>query len=170
MDYRQRSWTGLLAFGWGVLGVLVLLGQAVVRLAPQASEAFSMELGVTHWVLLAAWLPFMAYAEGWRGFHQRFSPRVVARAVKLAAKPTALRLLLAPAYCMSLLDAPRRRMIVSWTLVIGIVGLVLVVRQLGQPWRGLIDAGVVVGLGIGAASIAYHALRALRGEPPAVAV
>ena len=49
----------------------------------------------------------------------------------------------------------------------GIVTLVLLVRLAPQPWRGIIDAGVVLGLGIGSASILYFVVRALRDGPPA---
>ena len=34
------------------------------------------------------------------------------------------------------------------------------------PWRGLIDAGVVVGLGWGALSVVWFGGQALRGNPP----
>jgi len=33
------------------------------------------------------------------------------------------------------------------------------VRRLAQPWRGIIDAGVVVGLAWGVGSVVYYALR-----------
>jgi hypothetical protein len=39
---------------------------------------------------------------------------------------------------------------------------------MAQPWRGIVDAGVVVGLGIGTASIVWHAVRAMAGTPPPV--
>ena len=62
----------------------------------------------------------------------------------------------------------RRGLIVAWALVIGIVALVLLVRLAPQPWRGIIDAGVVLGLGIGSLSILFHTFRAWRdgAEPP----
>ncbi len=37
---------------WGLLGVSVLLGSAVVRLAPWALEALRMELAWYHWTLI----------------------------------------------------------------------------------------------------------------------
>lgn len=152
------------AAAWGIGGVLLLLVDAVARLAPRALEALRMELSVVQWGALAVWLVFMAYVEGWRGFHLKLAPRVVERAADLRDEPTALRGLLAPLYCMSLFAAPRREMAVSWGLVVGIVALVLVVRFLPQPWRGIVDAGVVVGLSIGAGSILAHAVRAARRQ------
>ncbi len=49
-----------------------------------------------------------------------------------------------------------------------IVTLVISVRQLAQPWRGIIDAGVVLGLALGVASLLYHFVRQLAGNTPAV--
>lgn len=154
---------GSFGAAWGVLGVLALLVSACVRMTPHALAALDAPLAAFHWVFLAGWVVFMAYTEGLRGFHRAFSPRVVARARALAEHPTPLRVALAPLYCMSLFDAEPRRMWISRTLVVGIVLLVVLVRQLDQPWRGLLDAGVIVGLGLGTASVVWHAARALNG-------
>ncbi len=154
---------GRLAAGWGVIGVVGLLAQALARLGPRALEAMRMDLGAVQWLVLAGWVGFMAYAEGWRGFHLRFSPRVVARAQTLLRGASPLHRAFAPFYCMSLVHAPRRGLIVAWSVLVGIGGLVLVVSTMSQPWRGIIDAGVVVGLGIGLASIVWHAVRASAG-------
>jgi hypothetical protein len=160
---------GKLAAAWGVLGVIALLAQALFRLGPRAVEALRMELDVVQWVVLAVWVVFMAHAEGYRGFHRRFSPRVVARAMTLVHGGSILHRVLAPAYCMSLLHASRRGITVAWSLVAGITVLVLLVSTMSQPWRGIVDAGVVVGLGIGAASIVLHAVRAMGGKSPPIA-
>ena len=68
---------------------------------------------------------------------------------------------------MGLFHAPRRVLIVSRSMVVGIVLLVVTVRQLAQPWRGIIDAGVVVGLGLGLVSLGYLFVRAvlMKREP-----
>ncbi|MCK6505487.1 hypothetical protein L6R53_19180 [Myxococcota bacterium] len=150
-----------LAIPWGIGGSVALLVDALRRLVPVAFEGLSADLSAPHLVFLAVWLPGMAWAEGYRGFHQRFAPRLVARALHLRDRPHPVRLLLAPAFCMGLFHATRRRVIATWALFAGIVALVLVVRELPQPWRGLVDLGVVVGLGIGTASILWHTARAL---------
>lgn len=145
-------------FFWGIFGVLAFLLNPIVRLTPLAVDAFHLPLSPLHLVFCALWLPFMLYSEGHRGFHRGFSPRVVSRARKLRDAPdTQLHhILLAPAYCMSLFHAPRRRMIAMWCVLFGIVALVLIVGRLSQPWRGLVDAGVVLGLSYGTLSILYH--------------
>ena len=150
---------------WGVVGVLVLLAQALLRLTPLALEAIGSGLNPVQWIVLGAWVVINAHAEGYRGFHRRFSPRVVARARYLAAHPRPLRVALAPLFCMSLFGASGRGMMVARGILVGVVGLVILVRQLDQPWRGIVDAGVVVGLGLGALSIVYFVLLALRGRP-----
>lgn len=156
---------GLLVALWGVGGVIAVLLQAVSRLLPRALEALPT-LGALEWAVVGLWVAFMAYVEGWRGFHLRFAPRVAARALHLGRHPDAVAVALAPAYCMSLFHSTRRQLIVSWALLLGIVALVVLVRQLPQPWRGIVDAGVVVGLGIGTASLLWHGAQGLRGRLP----
>ena len=67
--------------------------------------------------------------------------------------------LLAPAFAMGWFYATRRRLLVSWILTVGIVTLVLIVHGMAQPWRGIVDAGVVVGLTWGMVSIVWIAAR-----------
>ncbi|HLE71719.1 MAG TPA: hypothetical protein VJH87_18715 [Vicinamibacteria bacterium] len=111
-------------------------------------------------------MAFNAYAEGYRGFDRKFSPRVVGRALDLGRNPTLLRVVLAAPYCIGLFHAPRKTMVTSWTLVFVIAGVVYGVRLLPQPWRGIIDAGVVVGLGIGLLSLLGRFAAALSGSMP----
>ncbi len=167
---RERPDTGHVALAlWGISGVALLLGQAVYRLAPLAREAL-MEHALTplHLTVGVLWLAFSLYSEGYRAFHLRYCPRVVARAMHLAREPHALRGALAPLFCMGLFHAPLRSKVVSWVMVAFIVGIVALVRQIPQPWRGLIDLGVVAALGMGLVSLAYYTVRALRGHAPNV--
>jgi hypothetical protein len=159
---------GLVARAWGIVGVLALLGQAMVRLAPRALDAVAGGLDGVQWAALLGWCAFMIHAEGIRGFHRRFSPRVVARAWTLGAHARPWQRVLAPAYCMSLVHASRRGMIVAWSVLFGVIGLIMVVSRMGQPWRGIIDAGVVLGLGVGAASIVWFTARAASGIAPPI--
>ncbi len=137
---------GTLGAIWGIGGVLLLLSSAVYRLAPLAINAFLDHFFWYHWMSLALIILFMSYAEGYRGFQQRFSPRVASRARYLKEHPKVFHVLLAPFFCMGYFHATKRRRIISISLTAGIVVLVLLVRLLPQPWRGIIDAGVVLGL------------------------
>ena len=153
---------------WGVAGVLALVGDALWRLAPMARSGLAMDLTPTQGVFLAFWLVFMGWSEGYKGFQKLFAPRVVARALALAVDPRPARVVLAPLFVMGLFGATRKRLIVSRVLVAGIVLLVLFVRTLPQPWRGLVDAGVVLGLAWGTIALLVYSVRALMGRPPTI--
>ncbi len=160
---------GLLLATWGVGGVLLLLGQAIWRLGARALEAMTQPLSTMQIAALVAWSLFSLYGEGYRAFQLRFSPRVVARALVLARSATAFQALLAPAFCMSLFHATRRGQAVAWSTVVMVICLVLVVSRLPQPWRGIIDGGVVLALAWGAAAIVVFFFRAVAsGTPPEV--
>lgn len=135
---------------WGMLGVVLLIGSALWRLTPLAVEPIAAgSLSVGHWALMVGWVAFNAYAEGYRGFQKRFSPRTAARAIYLGQNPSTVRVLLAPLFCMGFFGATRRVTISAWVVLLVVMGLVALVRVLDQPWRGIVDAGVVVGLGWG---------------------
>ncbi len=119
-------------------------------------------------VLYVSWAVFNLYAEGYRGFQLRFSPRVVSRAFHLADHPRPLHVIFALPYCMSLFHSTKRQLIVSWVLVIAIVALVILVRSFPQPWRGIVDGGVVIGLAWGTIAIVVFYVRGLLGNPPPI--
>jgi hypothetical protein len=153
---------GMLGSLWGLAGVTLLLGSAVYRLTPLAVEALTYDMLWYHWAFLAFVLVFMAYAEGYRAFQQGFSPRVAARARYLRTHRNMLHLLLAPLFCMGYFHAPKRRRVTSISVTVGIIALVILVRLLPQPWRGIVDAGVVVGLAWGLISLLIFAVQAFR--------
>src|SRR5262245_15434827 len=109
---------GRFAAVWGIGGVVLFLGQALARLAPIAAEGLAMLEGPLAWTAVVVWVLAMAWGEGWRGFHLRFSPRVVARAAAVMRDPRPLRVVLAPAFCMSLFGASRRGLVVAWALLV----------------------------------------------------
>jgi len=150
----------MIAATWGVAGVVLLLASALYRLTPLAMDTFSYPLSLLHWAALILVVVFMAYSEGYRGFQRGFAPRVAARARYLQEKPTLINGLMAPLFCMALIDATPARLRASWLLVVAIVGFVLLVQLLDQPWRGMVDSGVVVGLSWGSLSILVSTWRA----------
>ncbi|MFW2403378.1 MAG: hypothetical protein ACN4GT_01345 [Gammaproteobacteria bacterium] len=154
---------------WGAAGGAAVCAYAVWRLAPIAAEAFEMSLSPLQWAVLLANVLFMAWSEGYRGFQKKFAPRVAARALYLyrSAEPLWVRIL-APMFCFGYFRAARRTRLIAWWATIGIVILVVLVDQLVQPWRGIIDAGVVVGLTWGIASLLVNYTKAwLTGDYPA---
>lgn len=157
---------GILGALWAVIGVFGLLGSAVYRLGVRALEAFEMGFSTVHWIVLVPVVLVMAYSEGYKGFQKKFSPRTAARIHHLAARPNLLHSLLGPVFAMGFFHANRRTKIVAFSLTFGIICLVLLVRLLPQPWRGIVDAGVVVGLAWGMLSLAIFVVRALLRENP----
>ena len=156
---------GLLAVAWGVGGFALLLGFALWRLTPLALESFDYPWAWPHITVFALNLLAMAWFEGYQGFQKSYSPRFAARCRVWAESATWPRALVAPLVCMGFLQAPRRRVLSTWLLTVGIVAIVLLYRQLPQPWRGILDAGVVLGLAWGLAATLAHVVIALREGP-----
>lgn len=156
---------GTLGAVWGLIGVFAFIGSAILRLLPIALSALEGPLAWWHVAFGVTWTVFMAYTEGYRGFQKAFSPRVIARARWLRSHPSVSRVLLAPAFCMGYFHATRKRLIVSWSITAMVVLIIIGVRLLPAPWRGLVDIGVIVGLSWGLAAIAGWGIAALRGRP-----
>ncbi len=151
---------------WGVAGIVLLLSRTILRLSAWVAELFNgVDMALWHWAVLGVWVVVMGWTEGYQGFQLGYSRRVVRRAFELDDERRWLPRLLAPIVSMGLCYAPRARLIVSWSVVSGIALLVTLVRQVPQPWRGIVDAGVVVGLSWGLLAIVVYFLNALRGVP-----
>jgi hypothetical protein len=160
----MRKVTGIVGATWGLCGVLIILSYACVRLSGVAISAFEMPWSTLQWVVLVANTVFMVHSEGYRGFQRSFSPRVVARARHIMQAPSVTKVVLAPLFCMSYFGATRRRMFATYALSSGIVLMVLTFEYIPQPWRGILDVGVVAGLMWGIASLAAFVGRALTGR------
>mmetsp|Transcript_7948 Transcript_7948/g.11104 ORF Transcript_7948/g.11104 Transcript_7948/m.11104 type:complete len:257 (+) Transcript_7948:80-850(+) len=159
-----------LASTWGVVCVLSVLYNAIKRLSPVAFEVFgsTKTLSPVFWASYASFVAFMAYTEGYKAFQKKFSPLVVKRALTLDEKLTPMRAVFAGPYCMGMFHATKARKIVSWSITIGVFGLVQVVKRLPFPYRSLVDAGVVAGLSWGGTSILCYYVRSLFGTPPSI--
>jgi len=150
------------SFIWGLGGIMLLLSFAIIRLGAVALEALVSPMAGVHWLLLGPWVAYMLWAEGYKGFYRGFAPRVVARAHYLSLNPRPLHVVLAPLFCMGYIHATRRRKLMSVGLTSMIVFFVIMVRMLPQPWRGIVDTGVVAGLVLGVLCIVYFLVRLLR--------
>jgi hypothetical protein len=158
---KDLSLCGRLGSIWGVAGVSLLLSFAVYRLSIIAIDAFSYEFEWYHWLVFIGNSLFMAHSEGYKGFQKGFSPRVAARARYIRNNPRLLHVITAPLFCMGYFYTTRKRLIVAYGMTLGIVILVIVFNQISQPWRGILDAGVVVGLSWGIASLLWFSIEAL---------
>lgn len=155
---------GYIAVLWGITGIGLLLGSAIYRLSAIGWQTFDYSLEWHHWLALVVSIVFMGFSEGYRGFQQGWSPRVAARILYLSQNVSPMRLLLAPLFCMGFFSIVRKRMIVTYSLTLGIIVMVLLVHQLEQPWRGIVDLGVVTGLLWGLTSTCLFTLRAFFGK------
>jgi hypothetical protein len=145
---------------WGALGVMAVLVFAIVRMTPIALDGFREELSAVQWSVLVMNILLMAWFEGYKGFQQSFSPRVAARALYLLHNPAPVHTqLLAPFFCCGYFGANRRTILTLWIGTIAIVTAVLIMHQLDQPWRGILDAGVIVGLTWGLASLILYVIK-----------
>ena len=152
---------GRLGAAWGISGVCLLILFAVYRLSGMAMTAFEIDLQWHHWLVLIANTIFMAYSEGYRGFQLAFAPRVAARARHLLNHPKLLHVLLAPLFCMGYFHTTRKRLIVAYGLLLGVMVLILIYPQLVQPWRGILDVVVPVVLGCGLVCLLYFSFQVM---------
>lgn len=136
--------------------------QGVARVAMIARSGIEAGLSPAAWAAAVVWSLANAYLEGYRGFQQKWVPRVVGRAFELAERAPGWQVALAPLVAMGLLAAPRRRLVASWVLVSGIVVLVLIARSLPPAPRAIIDVGVVVGLAWGVVALWWAFVQRLR--------
>jgi len=152
----------------GIAFITYLLGNAIVRLTPLALAPWrDGSLSTFQKLLWIGWFAGNAYFEGYKGFQQRFSPRVVGRAAYLGDHPTALRIVLAPFFVLSMFHAKRSQLIFRWCFLIALYALIYAVSFVPQPWRGIIDGGVVVGLLWGLLAVWYYfALYLMDREHP----
>ena len=155
---------GKLAVIWGLAGIGVLLGQAIYRLTLISLVGLSMPLHWYHWAAAAGWASLMAYSEGYHGFQKGFSPRVAARAAYLSRHSTVLRALLAPLFCMGYFHIERRRQIVVISVTLVVIGFIIGAHYLPQPWRGIVDLGVVIGLAWGLVALGVFTVQAFNGR------
>ncbi len=140
---------GSIAAIWGVAGACAILGFAIMRMLGHVREGFQQPLELVHYAVMIPWLFFMLYSEGYKGFQKGYSPRVAARANYLREHSTPIRAIFAPIFCMGFFHSTKKRKIVIWILLTGITLLVVLFQYIPQPWRGVLDLGVVLGLSWG---------------------
>jgi len=164
MDNKHTTATGVVAVIWAIIGLLILLGFACWRLSAYTIESFSMPLNWMHWVVFIGFTIFMAHGEGYKGFQKKFSPRFAARAKYLLHNTTLLQLIFAPFFCMAYFHAPKRRVIATCALTAMIIVFIFTFRLIPQPWKGLLDFGVVFGLAWGMVSTIIYCIKAFTDD------
>ncbi|MDP6437361.1 MAG: hypothetical protein QF790_03995 [Gammaproteobacteria bacterium] len=154
-----ESLAGLLGALWGAGGLVAVLLDAIDRLSGIAMQALDAGFHMFQWAVLVIVVGLMAYVEGYRGFQKSFSPRSAARTYYLYRNPELLMVVLAPLFIMGFFRATRGPLLFAWVGTGLIVLLVVLLQLSAQPWRGIVDAGVVVGLSWGLASFLVELWR-----------
>jgi len=160
----MRKLYGVIGVLWGLMGIFTLLIFAIYRLSSIALDAFSYDFFWYHWLVLIGNTLFMAHSEGYRGFQLNFSPRVAARLKSLFEFPTFLHVITAPFYCIGYYHIKRSKQLLIIGLTTGILILVYLIRFMPQPWRGIIDVGVVVGLSWGVVTLFIFCIMAFTSK------
>lgn len=161
----EKTFKTLTSF-WATSGVVYILMKAVKRVLPIAMEPFQNGVGAPLTTFqLGAYIVtclYFAYVEGYKGFQLKFAPLVVTRSFTIQPKLSSIHhTLFAPFYAMGLFHATKKRKIISWSVSIGVAGIVALVKKFPYPWRNIVDAGVVVGLSWGTLCIVAGYVKAL---------
>ncbi len=150
-----------LVSAWTLIGVAALFTSAIYRLGTRGVATIQAGLGWGEWLVLVLLTVAFVYGEGFRALDRRWVPRLVERALLLRDEPRVLMRLVAPLYGLSLVGAARDDLIRGWLLTTAILGAVLIVRALPDPWRGIVDFAV-------AAALAWGLVAILRRLPEVV--
>ena len=150
---------GVVAACWATIGLCALLLYAIVRLSMVVADGAADPWDWRHWAVAAANAAFMAWSEGYRGFQLRFSPRSAARVKWLVYHASGVSAVLAPLFAMGYFNATRRRLLGVYGLTAFVVGAIVFVHALPQPWRAVLDIGVIIGLAWGIASFLWSLKR-----------
>lgn len=139
----------MIAAIWGALGVILLVGKSLHSLHGHAEEALNNGLSTYQWIILVVYSLFMLYYEGYKGFQKKFSPRSAARVHYLYHNPRPLHVLFAPFFCVGYFYAKRKVRIAAIAISLLILCVIFLMDFCPQPWRGIIDVGVILGLSYG---------------------
>jgi hypothetical protein len=136
-----------LVFAWALVGNFALLADASVRMLDAADHhARRAHAGPFEWLAAAAIALAFAYGEGHLALERRFIPDLVARAATIRGRVPSL---LAPLVAAGLCCVPRAQLVRSWTLVLGIVAMVIAMRLLSPALHAGVDLGVALAMMVG---------------------
>ncbi len=153
-----------LIYIYSIGGVIAIFSSAIYRLYPHVRESMSLEFSALNWIVLAAYLVVMIVGKGYFALHRGFVPRVINRSEQIISNGKLIDKILAPLYCMGFFKAPRKRMIISYVMIFFIVSFIVSASKIVQPWRGIIDLGVVVGLSLGILSLLFLGFKKMISE------
>ena len=146
---------------YSIGGVIAIFSSAIYRLYPHVQESISYEFSILNWIVLVLYLIVMIVGKGYFALHRGFVPRVINRSELLVENGNLLDRLFAPLYCMGFFKAPKKRLIISYSMLLLIITFIASASKISQPWRGIIDLGVVIGLSLGILSLVILGFKKL---------
>jgi hypothetical protein len=162
-EQRRTSWAaGDIAFAWGVVGIAVLLGTAVLRLGARGMATVGAGLTGWQWLALAALTAVFVYGEGVRALQRKWVPWALERLGTLRQERRTWYLLLAPLHAMAFIGAPARTLARAWAGTVAIGFAVLIVSRFPDPWRGITDIAVASALAWATFVLVVGGVRRLR--------
>jgi len=151
-----------LIYIYSIGGVIAIFSSAIYRLYPHVREGFSIDFKTAHWIVLLSYLMVMIVAKGYFALHRSFVPRIINRSELLVKEGKIIDRILAPFFCMGFFRATKKRLITSYSMLIFVVSFIISASKISQPWRGIMDLGVVVGLSLGILSLLFSGFNRLR--------
>ena len=147
---------------WGVAGVIILFSPpSSVWFGPQQTLLMLSSIGITGsswcWSWLS-WFTWKATVPSKRDFHRGLQQeRVISgRTIHLCT-----HYLRRSSAWPIFMHRKEESSVSGSSVTAGIIVLVLLMRFLPQPWRGIIDAGVVMGLSWGLVALLVFSIQAL---------
>jgi len=162
LSNRAANLSGIAAGVWGILGFSVLVGNALRGMSAEIEYILATPL--TAWQTVGFVLIVLVFglAKGYFIFRQRFCRSYASRIGELIRPPVKLLYaVLAPLYCLNMIGAERRQLVRGYALVAGIILMIISVKFVPFPWRGMILTGVAVALTWAALEIAYRGFKDL---------
>ena len=150
---------GLIGFIWGFVGVSLILLHGITCVYPYVVTLDFSKMFWYHYLSLIISIIFLGYAEGYKGFQLSFSPRVAQRLKLVFKNPSFVNVALSPLFCMGFFGISKKRMKITYILTITIIFLIIIIERISEPWRGIIDTGVLVGLSWGLLSFWFFCLK-----------
>ena len=136
-----------------------MIGYALLRLAKRVGGVASHDLTWYHWVALGLITALLVYGKSYRAFYLGLAPRIAARAADVRRRPSTVRVVLAPMYCMGYFGGERSTQVKMISITLAMVILVVSVRCLPEPWRAILAAAVAAALSAGFGFILARILK-----------
>ncbi len=162
LSNQAAIWPGIAAGTWGIIGFAFLVARALLGMSPEIREMLATPLNAWHQIGLVVIVLVFGLAKGYFIFRRRFCRSYASRIGELSLPPVKLLYaVLAPLYCLNLIGAERRQLIRGYAIVTGIVLMIISVKFIPTPWRGMILMGVAAALTWAALEIAYQGFKEL---------